>query len=367
MSLKITFALPEMHATSGGLRVVAQYSRHLLERGHEVAFVIRRPRAMPGPARRFLGHFGLGRHAKPLLPDRGHFTGLDVPVHHLEETRPVRAAHVPDADIIVSTWWTTAEWAERLPRSKGRHVHFIQDYEDFAPKFSRRVRAVYRQDNHKIVVAGWLRDKLRAEFGCDSTLVANGVDLAQFGAPPRDRNAIAQIGFLYSTHPRKNGGLFFDVIRRVRALRPEVRVLAFGAEALPTGSLDDIDYERFPMQDRIAEIYRSCDLWLFVSRTEGFGLPLLEAMASRTPVVATPAGAAPDLIDGRNGQLTTLDPKTFTQAVLAMLDRPVEEWRAASQAAFDTAQAHTIQTAACRFEDALTAVAAGQPVSAAVR
>ncbi len=365
--MKITFALPEMHATSGGLRVVAQYTSHLLDQGHEVAFVVRRPWAMPGPARRLLGRLDLGRRAKPLSAEWGHFTGFDIPVHHLEETRPIRAADIPDADIIVSTWWTTAEWADQLPSSKGRHVHFIQDYEDFVPKFSRRVRAIYRQDNHKIVVAGWLKDKLRAEFGCDSILVANGVDLAQFGAPPRDRNAIARIGFLYSTHPRKNGGLFFDVIHRVRTLRPEVRVLAFGAEALPTGSSDDIDYERFPTQDRIAEIYRSCDLWLFVSRTEGFGLPLLEAMASRTPVVATPAGAAPDLIDGRNGQLTTLDPETFTQAVLAMLDQPAEEWRAVSQAAFDTARAHTIETAARQFEDALTAVVAGQPVSAAIR
>lgn len=365
--MKITFALPEMNATSGGLRVVAQYSRHLLDQGHELAFVIRRPRDVPGPARRLLGRLGLGRYAKPLSTEWGHFSGLNVPVHHLEETRPVCAAHVPDADIIVSTWWTTAEWANRLPQSKGRHVHFIQDYEDFTPKFSRRVRGVYRQNNHKIVVAGWLRDKLKTEFGCDSVLVTNGVDLAQFGAPPRDRNAIARIGFLYSTHPRKNGGLFFDVIRRIRVLRPDVRVLAFGAEALPAGSSDDINYERFPSQDRIAEIYRSCDLWLFVSKTEGFGLPLLEAMASRTPVVATPAGAAPDLIDGQNGRLTTLDAETFTQAVLAMLDQPPEEWRAASQAAFDTARAHTIQTAARQFDDVLTAVAAGQPVSAAIR
>ncbi|WP_265501130.1 glycosyltransferase family 4 protein [Paracoccus beibuensis] len=348
--MRVTFALPEMTILSGGLRVVAQYARHLLDQGHDVSLVIRRPKHMPGPRRRLLGQLGLGRHAPPLSPDRGHFTGLDVPVHHLEETRPVRPRDVPDADVIVSTWWTTAEWAQRLPTSKGRHVHFIQDYEDFYPEHSQRVRAVYRQTNRKIVVAPWLREKLMAEFGRDSMVVMNGVDLDHFGAPARDCGTPPRIGFMHAHHPRKNGGMAIDVARRVHAVRPDIAFLVFGADPRPDDAPDFIRYERSPTQPRIAEIYRSCDLWLFVSLTEGFGLPLLEAMASRTPVLATPAGAAPDLIDGRNGRLSTFDPAEFARAAVDLLAMPAADWAQASQAAFATALGRRNDIAACEFE-----------------
>ena len=62
----------------------------------------------------------------------------------------------------------------------------------------------------------------------------------------------------------------------------------------------DTEFHLRPPQDRIRDIYSKCDAWLFGSRSEGFGLPILEAMACRTPVIGTPAGAAPELLgDGR--------------------------------------------------------------------
>ena len=88
--MRITFALPELSNLSGGLRVVAQYTRHLLDQGHEISFVVRRPRHAPGWKRRLLNLAGLGRPTPPLDPERGHFQGIDVPVIHLDEARRVR-------------------------------------------------------------------------------------------------------------------------------------------------------------------------------------------------------------------------------------------------------------------------------------
>ena len=48
-------------------------------------------------------------------------------------------------------------------------------------------------------------------------------------------------------------------------------------------------------QDELAALYRGAACLVFPSRYEGFGLPLLEAMASGTPVVATSAGALPEV------------------------------------------------------------------------
>ena len=61
-----------------------------------------------------------------------------------------------------------------------------------------------------------------------------------------------------------------------------------------------------PLED-LAALYRGAACLVFPSRYEGFGLPLLEAMATGTPVVATRAGALPEvagdaaiLVDERN-------------------------------------------------------------------
>jgi alpha-1,3-rhamnosyl/mannosyltransferase len=48
-------------------------------------------------------------------------------------------------------------------------------------------------------------------------------------------------------------------------------------------------------QSELAGLYRGADCMMFPSRYEGFGLPVLEAMASGTPVVATTAGAIPEV------------------------------------------------------------------------
>jgi alpha-1,3-rhamnosyl/mannosyltransferase len=47
------------------------------------------------------------------------------------------------------------------------------------------------------------------------------------------------------------------------------------------------DLRGYVEDDELARLYREADVLLFPSRYEGFGLPVLEAMASGTPVVAT--------------------------------------------------------------------------------
>lgn len=348
--MRITFAVPGLAGLAGGLRVVSQYAAHLQAQGHQLTLAVQRPHILLPKRRRLARALGLER-TQPLPAGQGYFAALDLPVVHLPEHRAVRAKDVPDADMIVSTFWTTAEWAGRMPRSKGVHVHFIQGYEDFHPELKERVEAVYRLNSRKIVVSGWLQSIMANRYGQNSTLVMNGVDTQRFRAPPRPRNRPPVVGGLYSSHPCKGPELAFAALARLREVDPDARALVFGTSPRP--ELPEwVEYERRPPQDRIPQIYAACDAWLFTSRSEGFGLPILEAMACRTPVIATPAGAAPDLIDGRNGRLVDHDPQSF---IAALQDLLAGDWEAASQAAWETAQRNDVETAARGFEAALHA------------
>ena len=56
-----------------------------------------------------------------------------------------------------------------------------------------------------------------------------------------------------------------------------------------------VEFRGHVPQEELAALYRGAACLVFPSRYEGFGLPVLEAMATGTPVVATTAGALPEV------------------------------------------------------------------------
>jgi len=76
-------------------------------------------------------------------------------------------------------------------------------------------------------------------------------------------------------------------------------------------------------RDDVPELMRAMDVLLCTSSHESFGRVLIEAMAVGTPVVATRAGAIPDVVtDGETGLLASDDPADIAEAVRRLLDDP---------------------------------------------
>ncbi len=101
-------------------------------------------------------------------------------------------------------------------------------------------------------------------------------------------------------------------------------------------------------------LYASCDAWLFASRCEGFGLPILEAMACRTPVIGTPVGAAPELLAAGGGRLVApQDPAAMARMIVDVARMDDAAWREMSRQAHHTASGYTWDDATDAFEAAL--------------
>ena len=98
-----------------------------------------------------------------------------------------------------------------------------------------------------------------------------------------------------STIPRKRIEMLLQIFRGVLDRRPDVRLLRVGdpltetqaALARQLGVADAIVQLPFLERPELAAVYRRAALVLLPSDREGFGLPVVEAMACGTPVLAS--------------------------------------------------------------------------------
>ena len=352
--MRITFLLPSDNLT-GGNRVVAIYAQQLMARGHQVLVVTCAPDRLSWREKLR----ALVRRDWPALRNDGvaqpgHIQLSSVPHKILERPRAIEASDVPDADVIVATWWETAVWMHRMPAAKGRKVHLIQGYEVWlAPQATAQVQAALRLPNLKIAISSDLKHTIEEQLGdLGITVVPNAVDLTQFNAPPRSKQQTPTVGFVYAVAHIKGADICTRACELARLQIPQLKVVAFGADQasaevpVPTGT----EFFYRPAQTELREIYARCDAWLFGSRLDSFGLPILEAMACRTPVIAVPIGAAQDLLGDGTGVLVAKEsPEAMAAAIVAMCHQSESAWLAVSNLAYHKAHSYSWDDAASRL------------------
>jgi glycosyltransferase involved in cell wall biosynthesis len=211
---------------------------------------------------------------------------------------------------------------------------------------------------HRIVISQYILDMVKehASDEREMSYVPNSVDLEQFRSPPRGKNARPVVGTMYVRTHFKGADIAIKAAEIARKTLPDLRMIGFGSN-LPT----DTNWpEWLQLKSRVPDgelkdIYAACDAWLFPPRKEGYGLPILEAMACRTPVIATPAGAAPELINAHGGGMLVPheDPAAMAAAIVKICTLADNEWRRMSDAAYATVSGYSWDDATDRFEMAL--------------
>jgi glycosyltransferase involved in cell wall biosynthesis len=353
--MKITFIMPNP-GMSGGDRVCAIYAKLLADKGHAVQVIAPKKRLMPikQQLKRLIKGLGwLSREAQ----SQNHFRLMGVNVNYLEKEEIINSHSLPNADVVIATWWETAEWVNNFPHTKGKKIYFIQHLEihDYLPK--DRVENTYKMGFYLITIAHWLVDILQKKYNAHHvSLVPNSVSHDIFFAPPRIKQAVPTIGFLYSDAKFKGIATALKVISQIKGQIPQLRVLSFGISGPKDNSFPTyFELHINPDQNSIRDIYNQCDVWLCCSQSEGFGLTILEAMACRTPTVSTKCGGPEDFVlDGKNGYLCEVnDVNGLANAAVQLLQSSEEKWLAFSNAALATAAQSSWQDSAYLFEQAL--------------
>ena len=349
--MRVTFLLPADNLT-GGNRVVAIYAQQLAARGHEVLVVSCAPDRLSARAlARALWQRDWAALRQHFAPASGHIALSGVPHKVLERPRAITESDLPDADIVIATWWETALWMSALSPTKGRPVHLIQGYEVWLDaRQVAQVHAALRLPNVKIAISSDLKHTIEAQLGeLAISVVPNAVDLEQFQAPPRARQNPPTVGFVYATAAIKGADICARACELARREIPELRVVAFGADQVSASVplAEGTQYFHRPAQDALKGIYARCDAWLFGSRLDSFGLPMLEAMACRTPVIGVPIGAASELLGEGCGVLVAKEsPEAMAAAIVALCRQSADDWLALSQRAHARAHRYSWNDAA---------------------
>jgi mannosyltransferase len=176
------------------------------------------------------------------------------------------------------------------------------------------------------------------------TVVMHGIDLQEFHPPRTDDDDFATaglpgryaVGCFGRIRHQKGTDLFVDAMIELLPKFPDWTAVITG-RVTPEhrGFADDLKrrIDEAGLSDRIVLLgevpdvkiwYRRVSLYVAASRNEGFGLTPLEAMASRTAVVASDAGAYAELIvPGRTGAVVPAgDGKALRDAIRVYLTDP---------------------------------------------
>jgi glycosyltransferase-like protein len=214
--------------------------------------------------------------------------------------------------------------AQGLVRGFIRTVHHLDHFDD--PRLAAWQRRAYEDAEQVLCVSDiWTRE-MRSTFGIAALTVPNGVDVARFTPDEdvRDSQFRQRMGIdggpivlsVGGIEARKNTLALLEAFASVRRALPGAQLVIAGGASL----LDHDVYARSllkraaelglsigphesvvvtgPLDDAaMPGLFRSADVLSMVSLREGFGLVVLEALASGTPVVASAIAPFTEYLD----------------------------------------------------------------------
>jgi glycosyltransferase involved in cell wall biosynthesis len=200
------------------------------------------------------------------------------------------------------------------------------DLPDLVPRYVRWFRALFydrasRHADRVIVPSAFVRDRAVARLGLDPRrirVIEHSIDSTVFHASGSERESFV----LYPARPwpHKNHATLFDGWRELRRARPGLELVLTGGGleqlALPEGVRS---LGRIPRSE-LAALYRRAAALVFPSRYEGFGQPVLEALASGCPVAAARATAVGEVAGAAAVYFDPDSPEELARAVLEAVD-----------------------------------------------
>ncbi|HJS20465.1 MAG TPA: glycosyltransferase family 1 protein [Anaerolineales bacterium] len=238
---------------------------------------------------------------------RGHlWEQLDLP----RKVQPASVLWSPanSGPLLVSNQALTLHDLSPLEHPEWFRKSFAAWYRLFLPILVKRVRVIFTPSEY-------VRNKICRRFGVKNIVVTpNGVDRSVFHpAVKQERYGIPEkyILFVGTLEPRKNLTGLLEAWERVKDDFKDTWLIIAGTHGsvfAPVSRMNQVErvhFIGFVEEECLPGLYVGATLFVLPSFDEGFGLPILEAMACGTPVVTSDGGALPEVL-GESGVIFKL-------------------------------------------------------------
>lgn len=211
-------------------------------------------------------------------------------------------------------------------------------YGGFVEKLKKRRAKILKSADKVVAVSSFMKN-LAEKIGVDSAKIKVIYNAVDFYSRPsvKDEPAVPTLVYSGRLTPWKGIGALIRVVAKLKMHYPDIifEIIGDGSEMnnlkLKVKSLELEDNIRF--RGRVSEeeshkILASSTIFVLNSNYEGFSHAILNAMAVGIPVVTTPVGGNPELVEnGKSGFLVPYnDEKEWEKAVLTLLeDRSLRE------------------------------------------
>jgi glycosyltransferase involved in cell wall biosynthesis len=244
----------------------------------------------------------------------------------------------------------------RIPSVTAPSVVTLHDLQhlDLPALFSRGERAFRAAFWHRsvrgaqlvVTPSAFVRDRTVELLGVDGgrvRVIAHGIDHARFSPGGDEREPF----LLYPARrwPHKNHARLFEAFALLRRELPELRLVLTGgghSGETPPG----VEVRGHVSLDELVSLYRRAATLVFPSLYEGFGQPILEAMACGCPVACSAIPALTEVAGDAARTFAPDDAESIATAVRAVLADP-ERFR---ELGFERAAQFTWERAAAQYE-----------------
>ena len=208
-----------------------------------------------------------------------------------------------------------------------------RDYPALAARHAQRA-------DHVVTISNHTARAIESRFGVEPARIS----ICYPGAPswPAREAEPAQgcVLFLGSLVPRKNLGTLLDAYERLITRMPAAPPLVLAGGQSEESAPIAARVSRPPLAGRVeltgyvppaerAALYRRAIVFVMPSFTEGFGIPVIEAMTTGVPVVAANRGALPEAVGGAGRLVEAEDADALATHLQQLLADPAERRRLA--------------------------------------
>jgi len=233
------------------------------------------------------------------------------------------------------------------------HDLFFLDFPHMTEKdtgkvYSRGIQRSLKQADGIVAVSRYTAQQLLERFSLDEgkiRVIHHGIDLKKWESSKwesleRTKESLALpsdfLLFVGAHEPRKNLPCLLKALRFVHDRYQKIHLVLVGRKGMDTQKIEK-DIQELALGSWVMmlgyvrdwdlkHIYQLASVFVFPSLVEGFGIPLLEAMACGLPIVASRTSALPEIAQDAAMYIDPYEPEDIAAKIIHVLeDRGLKE------------------------------------------